>query len=210
MVTPLLNPLTDLLNRSLQASTPGREQLKALVGHSFAVHAGPADSAPLFTLRFDALETGLQLSTSDAAADATLTGTPLGLMAMLAGRKTGRLMASGVHISGHAEVATAFEALLRHASPDAEAELARVIGDHAAHATATAARQALTWGRQTFLSLARQTKEYLTEESRDLVPSAELDQFLTDVDRLREDVDRLAARVALAATRVTRTTPVSS
>ena len=58
--------------------------------------------------------------------------------------------------------------------------------------------------------MARQTKEYLTEESRDLVPSAELDQFLTDVDRLREDVDRLAARVALAATRVTRTTPVSS
>ncbi len=202
MATPVLTPLTTLLNRSLHASTPGREQLSALVGHSFAVKIGH-DNPALFTLRFDALASGLQLSASDAPADATLTGTPLGLVAMLAGRKTGRLMASGVHISGSAEIATAFEALLRHASPDAEAELARVIGDHAAHATATTARQAFAWSRQAMRSLTRQTHEYLTEESRDLVSKAELDQFLTAVDQLREDVDRISARLARVSTRLT-------
>jgi len=155
------------------------------------------------TLRFDAVDSGLALSTSDASADATLTGTPLGLLSMLAGRQTGRLMASGVHISGNAEVATAFETLLRHASPDAEAELARIIGDHAAHVTATTARRAFAWSRQAFSSLARQTQEYLTEESRDLVPRAELEQFLTAVDQLREDADRIAARLARASTHLT-------
>ena len=40
MVNPFLTPLTALLNRSLQASTPGREQLRALIGHSFALKIG--------------------------------------------------------------------------------------------------------------------------------------------------------------------------
>ena len=38
--------------------------------------------------------------------------------------------------------------------------------------------------------------EYLTEESRDVVPKAELEAFHDDVDALRDDVERMAARVA--------------
>ena len=37
---------------------------------------------------------------------------------------------------------------------------------------------------------------YVTEESRDVVPRAELDAFLDDVDALRDDAARLAARVS--------------
>ena len=40
------------------------------------------------------------------------------------------------------------------------------------------------------------TAEYLTEESRDLVPREELAAFHDDVDALRDDVARLAARIA--------------
>ena len=38
--------------------------------------------------------------------------------------------------------------------------------------------------------------EYLTVESRDVVPRAELDAFHDDVDALRDDAERLAARIA--------------
>jgi ubiquinone biosynthesis protein UbiJ len=37
--------------------------------------------------------------------------------------------------------------------------------------------------------------EYFAHETRDLVPRAEAEVFLGEVDRLREDVDRAAARV---------------
>ena len=43
---------------------------------------------------------------------------------------------------------------------------------------------------------AESAAEYLTEESRDVVPRAELDAFHDDVDTLRDDAERLAARVA--------------
>ena len=38
--------------------------------------------------------------------------------------------------------------------------------------------------------------EFVTEESRDVVPKPELDAFHDDVDALRDDVERLAARIA--------------
>ena len=38
--------------------------------------------------------------------------------------------------------------------------------------------------------------DYVTEESRDVVPKADLDAFHDDVDALRDDVERVAARVA--------------
>mgnify|MGYP006914497967 CR=1 FL=1 len=42
---------------------------------------------------------------------------------------------------------------------------------------------------------ARDAAEFLSEEGRDLVPRAELDAFLDEVDEVRERGDRLAARV---------------
>jgi ubiquinone biosynthesis protein UbiJ len=38
--------------------------------------------------------------------------------------------------------------------------------------------------------------EYFAHERGDLVPAAEAEAFMSDVDRLREDVDRTEARIA--------------
>ena len=43
---------------------------------------------------------------------------------------------------------------------------------------------------------AAKAAEFVTEESRDVVPRAELDAFHDDVDALRDDVERIAAKVA--------------
>ena len=56
-------------------------------------------------------------------------------------------------------------------------------------------KQAQVAGR----NLCRTAAEYVTEESRDVVPRAELDAFHDDVDALRDDVERIAAKIDAVA-----------
>jgi len=193
----LTAPFESLLNRHLQASTPARGLLATLQGRSFALALRSGTGAALLRLRLEARADGCSVATGDAPADATVSGTPFGLAGLLAGRADGRYTAAGVTISGDAEVAAGFEKLLKAARPDLEAELARLLGDVPAHYAARTAAGLLQWGRRAVGSFMRSSGEYLTEESRDLVPRAELEAFLGGVDRAREDVDRAAARLAL-------------
>ena len=114
----------------------------------------------------------------------------------------GRLAGASVRIVGDAEVAGAFEKLLKHARPDLEEELARLVGDVPAHQVARAARGVVAWGKMAADSFARNVGEFLTEESRDVPPRAELEHFLAGVDRVREDADRAEARLRLLEERL--------
>ena len=80
--------------------------------------------------------------------------------------------------------------------PDWQQPFASVFGDvlgvQIAKGLAAALQQARIAGR----NLAESAAEYVTEESRDVVPRAELDAFHDDVDVLRDDVERMAARIA--------------
>ena len=193
---PLVQPLESLLNRNLRASTPARALLRTLHGRSFAIELATPQGGRLLRLRLTAGDDGLALATGEEPADASVSGTPLGLATLLAGRADGRVTAAGVTVAGDAEVATLFEQLLRHARPEFEEELARLVGDGPAHYAARAIRGVAGWGRRAAASLARSGAEYLTEEARDLVPRAELEALLGDIDRIRDDVDRAAARLA--------------
>jgi ubiquinone biosynthesis accessory factor UbiJ len=200
----LLRPFESLVNRNLSASTPARALLTELAGRSFAIQVETPLGGRLVRLRLAAAAGGLAITTGDEPADASVTGSPLGLAALLAGRGDGRFTAAGVAIAGDAEVAGAFEKLLRYARPEFEEELARLVGDVPAHYAARAAKGAVDWGRRALDSLARNVGEYLTEEGRDVVSHAELESFHAGVDRIREDVDRAEARLALAAARLGR------
>ncbi|MBM4217673.1 MAG: hypothetical protein FJ178_07510 [Gammaproteobacteria bacterium] len=79
--------------------------------------------------------------------------------------------------------------------PDLEEELSRLIGDSPAHRLAALARGALAFGRRSADTTVRNAAEYFAHETRDLVPRAEAEVFLNDVDQLREGVDRTAARL---------------
>jgi ubiquinone biosynthesis protein UbiJ len=196
-IMPLLGPFESLVNRNIGASTPARALLRSLAGRSFAVEVSAPGGGPRprLRLRLAASELGLNAAQSDEPADATVAGTPLGLVALLAGRAGGRLATGGATVTGDADVAQAFEKLLGYARPDPEEELARLVGDIPAHYAADAARAALAFGRRAGDSLTRSLAEFLTEESRDLVPRAELDAFAAGVDRTRDDVERAAARL---------------
>jgi ubiquinone biosynthesis protein UbiJ len=132
----------------------------------------------------------------DGTADASLSGTPIALMALAGPRAEGALRGGGVRIEGDAEVAQKFRELLEQAQPDFEEELSRVMGDVAARQVANFARGILAWGRKAGGSLAVNVAEYLQEEGRDLPTRTEVEEFLASVDRLRDDADRLEARLA--------------
>src|SRR3970282_1704346 len=66
------------------------------------------------------------------------------------------------------------------------------LGVQVANAIAAALRHA----RGAAGEFAATAAEYVTEESRDVVPRDELNAFHDDVDTLRDDVERTAARVA--------------
>jgi ubiquinone biosynthesis protein UbiJ len=202
--SPLIAPLEALLNRAIAGSTPARSRLRTLTGRAFALRILIAPNQQLLRLRLVAGESTLAVSIDDDPADAVVSGTPLALLALLAGRGSGRTGTTGVSIEGDAETVQAFEKLLQEAQPDVEAELARLIGDTPAHHLSQITRSGIDWFRRATDAMARNVGEYLTEESRDTVARTELDIWLSAVDHLREDVDRAEARVVLLEQRAFR------
>lgn len=101
-----------------------------------------------------------------------------------------------LRIEGDAELARRLQKLAQDFDPDWQLPFVRVFGDIAgvqiAKALAAGLRQAQIAGK----NLAETAAEYVTEESRDVVPKAELDAFHDDVDALRDDVERIAAKIA--------------
>jgi len=195
----LLEPFAALMNRAVAGSTPARRQCQRLEGRSFGIIVvGGAEPLRLILRVQDGR---LSLVADDAPTDASVTGTPLALLAMMAPRANLAVRGSGVRIEGDAETAQAFRDLLSHAHPDLEAEAARYIGEAPAHRAMRMVRGLAGFGRQAIASFAANSAEYLTEESAQLPPRAEVDGFMDEVDRLREAVDRAEARLRLLESR---------
>jgi ubiquinone biosynthesis protein UbiJ len=189
----LLDRLEAVLNRNVAASRRAQSLARQLDGRVMSL---TVDGTPI-AIHFRAAGGRLAVSPRhDGAADASLSGTPIALLALAGPRAEGALRGGGVRIEGDAEVAQRFRDLLGHAQPDFEEELARVIGDVAARNLANLARGFLDFGRKAGRSLAGNVSEYLQEEGRDLPTRTEVEEFLVGVDRLRDDVERLDARLA--------------
>ena len=201
----LLERLEEVLNRNVAESRQALALARALDGRtvSLVVTGTPVE------LHFRADGGRITISPRNAGtSDATLSGTPIALMALAGPRAEGAVRGGGVRIEGDAEVAEKFRDLLTHARPDFEEELARVVGDVAARNIANVARGVLDFGRRTARSLAGSVSEYLQEEGRDVPTRTELEEFLAGVDRTRDDVERAEARLArLEARAGTRAAP---
>ena len=189
----LLERLEGLLNRNVADSRQAQALCRQLDGRVVSL---TVEGTPL-AFFFKAHGGRISLATRhEGDADASLSGTPIALLALAGPRAEGALRGGGVRIEGDAEVAQKFRELLAQAQPDFEEELARVIGDVAAHQVANLARGLLDWGRKARTSLAGIVAEYLQEEGRDLPTRTEVEEFLAGVDQLRDDVERLEARFA--------------
>ncbi|HET7126218.1 MAG TPA: SCP2 domain-containing protein, partial [Lysobacter sp.] len=134
---------------------------------------------------------------AEQEADLGVRGTLAGLLGQLPMfRRDDAPPVGKLRIEGDAELARRLQQLARNFDPDWQKPFADVFGDvigvQVANALATAMKQA----RDFATDGAQAAAEYVTEESRDVVPKAELEAFHDDVDGLRDDVERLTARVA--------------
>ena len=184
--------LGNLLNRGLPRSVRARQLVAQLAGHSVAIAI--RDFA---RLRVTSDGQTLTVAGEDAAADATLSGGPLSLLALSGGAAQAVLQRGDVTVTGDTEIAGKFRELLSLLRPDPEEELSLVIGDVAAHRLGRVALLAGGWGRRAARVTLENLAEYLGHERRDLVPRNEGEQFLRGVEALREDADRLQARLEL-------------
>ena len=190
----LAKPTQAMLDRGVQRSTTAAALCERLEGKCFAIETGiePLD------MHFQVSNGGLQIHPNPAIdADAKLTGSPINI-ARLAGAEPEAVIRAGhVKISGDAEVATGFWALLDILRPDWEEELSHYTGDVIAHEAGRAFRGFSEWAGRARSSLGRSIAEYLTEESRDLVAPTELEEFNSGVDQTAAAVDRFAAKLQL-------------
>jgi ubiquinone biosynthesis accessory factor UbiJ len=187
----LLSTLESNLNRNIAASSAARSLCARLKGKSMRVRLTGLPTE--FVLRADGDCIRLT-SGNDVAADASISGSPLGLF-NLATQQARSTSGSSVHIEGDAEVAHGFSELLKQAKPDLEEELSRMVGDVAANQLGNTVRSLLGFGRRVGATFLQNAGEYLSEEGRDVPSSTEAEEFNREVDTLRDDVERFEARL---------------
>jgi len=130
------------------------------------------------------------------APDCVLRAAPLALARLgVSRRKEDQLFSGEVRIKGDTHLAQAFNDFLSGLEVDWEEQLARLVGDVAAHRVGSRIRAAGRWRRHTADTLTEDVKEYLQEEARLLPGHYEVQAFLDEVDLVRDGVERLAARI---------------
>ncbi len=186
------------LNRALALDPDTRDALLPLEGQRIALTL----EAPALALQISVAERRLHVGPVDAGHEPDLAvrstlGALLGQLPFLAhARRGGAAPAGRLRVSGDAELARRLQQLASRFDPDWQQPFVAVFGEVVGVQLATAVRNALQQARRGLRDLAQTAAEYVTEESRDVVPRAELEAFHDDVDVLRDDVERLAARVA--------------
>ena len=184
------------LNRALAMDPETRAGLGVLSGKRIVLRLASPPLALQVSVDGERLRVD-EAGEPDLAVRSTLGALVSQLPALLAG--LGRDDAAPVgklHISGDADLARRLQRLAENFDPDWQQPFAAVFGDVLGVQIANAIAATLKQARVTAIDLAGSAAEFVTEESRDVVPKAELNAFHDDVDGLRDGVERIAARVA--------------
>ncbi|WP_242108639.1 ubiquinone biosynthesis accessory factor UbiJ [Luteimonas aquatica] len=197
---PAGRALEAALNRALALDPETREALKPLDGRRVALSLEAPPLALELRVQGERLVVGpvADGEEPDLAVRSTL-GALLSQLPALIGsglRRDDAPPVGRMRVSGDADLARRLQRLAERFDPDWQRPFAAVFGDvlgvQIANGVAAALRQAQALGR----NAAESAAEYVTEESRDVVPREELAAFHEDVDVLRDDVERSAARIA--------------
>jgi len=204
------------LNRAIALDPDTRDALPPLDGRSvvLALTGGGAAAEPL-ALRLTVDGTRLRVGPADPAAtpDLAVRSTLGGVVSFGLRNVLPRLLGTApedadalpvgrMRIEGDADLARRLQRLAERFDPDWQKPFADVFGDVLGVQIANGVAAALRGAREGGRRFAGAAAEYVTEESRDVVPRAELDAFLDDVDALRDDAARMAARIARLQKRV--------
>lgn len=182
--------LEGIANRLLRLDPETLRRLGEMEGKVIRLDLGEADRA--LTLFVLPSAQGLRFEREHSGAPHVTLRGAVPVFARLA--RTG-IAAGELQISGDIDLGSRFKRILEEIDLDWEEPLSRVVGDVAAHRIGQTARAILAWGKEAANHLARDTAEYLQEESRILAPRMRVEEFLKSVDGLRLDADRLQKRI---------------
>ncbi|MDI9237927.1 SCP2 sterol-binding domain-containing protein [Lysobacter sp. LF1] len=185
--------LETALNRALALDPDTRDSLRALEGRRVAMRLASPPLALQIRVGGERLEVGPVEDEPDLSVRSTLGG----LLSQLPFLRDDDAPPVGkLRIEGDADLARRLQKLAERFDPDWQQPFVRVFGDILGVQIANAFAAGLRHAREAAGALATNAAEYVTEESRDVVPRDELNAFHDDVDTLRDDVERLAARIA--------------
>ena len=185
--------LEQALNRIVALDPDTAGALERLGGRRIGLALEAPPVALDITVDAGRLKVGPPTQEPDLGIRATISGV-LSQLPFL--RQDGAPPVGKVRINGDAELARTLQHLAQRFDPDWEKPFADVFGPVIGPQIARGLREALKAGAGFAKGFSRDTVDYLTEESRDLVGKAELSAFHDDVDALRDRVERLAARLA--------------
>lgn len=186
----ILQGLSKAINRALSYDPVAVKKLEPFKGKVIKLEL---ESTP-FEFYLTVNENKLLLSgTSEHEADTTIKGTPLALFAMNLEETVSGI--KNVEIYGDATTGQFFSKWLKTISPDWEEAWCQLLGDGMGVRVSKTLNGIIQVGKNFRKSLVNSTKEYLVEESRELIAPAEMEQFLDDVDDLRSDVSRLEQQI---------------
>lgn len=193
--------LEGILNHLLALDPDRAAELVRFSGRRIVVELRGFDLAFALHVR----EQHLAVEPAGPTADLRLRATPVALVAHAWRRGAAPL--GTIEIAGDLELARALERWLSDFAPELEELCARAFGDVLGVPLARALAATFHGLRRTSAALLRDSAEYLTHESGDLVAPAELEDFLDAVDELSERSERLAARVAEIGRRLREDSP---
>lgn len=186
----MLPLITASVNHVLRRNSWALNRLRAHAGKTVAVECPPV------TLALVIQEHGEVADAPSAPPDVSIQLSP-GVMLRILARD--EAVWQHIGMQGDAEFAAAILHVWRNLRWEFEEDLARVIGDVAAHRVARTATALDQWRAQSFEHLARAAAEYWTEEQPLIARAHDIGEFNREVDRLRDDVARAEKRVALLA-----------
>ncbi|MCG2575723.1 hypothetical protein LZ012_01800 [Dechloromonas sp. XY25] len=176
------------LNHLVRSESWAHERLLKHSGAHVRVDAG------LFSLGLGIDQHGLfQLAAGERSPDVTLSLPPDFAVRALFDRS--KLFAT-VKLDGSVDVAESLAFVFRNLRWDAEADLAGVIGDIAAHRLVRIGQSLASALSNSLRNTAANIQEYVVEESGILPSPRELGSFGEAVGRLRDDVASLEKRLA--------------
>ncbi|HEX9684707.1 MAG TPA: SCP2 sterol-binding domain-containing protein [Burkholderiales bacterium] len=207
--SPILKPAAavnaaaaSFINHLLRSASWARDAL--------ARHAGKTARFDVFPLvvAFTVLQNGEVAAAAAGAVPAATVKLSPGLMLRLAARDESAWRE--IDITGDIDFATAIHQVVRNLRWDVEEDLARVVGDIAAHRMVESGRTLQRWGEQAADNTARAFAEYWTEEQPLIAGARDLEAFGRDVDRLRDDAARLEKRIEQFARKSLTPAPLPS
>lgn len=136
------------------------------------------------------------LPTFERRADVHVRGGAVGYAQLASQLRRGETtLPQGLRVEGDAERLHRFAALLRRIGFDPAELVARYTGDGAAQRLLGGLKSFFGWGESTAKTMARNTAEYLREETYDLARKVDVEEWSAAVETLRDDVARLEARL---------------